>query len=1457
MRGQTDTPPVSFFEALQLRAKDNGATIAALDAGSQDDSGAIGEGKIGARITYSELLAAAEHLARVLAPKILVQKTGDDNGVRVEPVIATLMQRGCPWYCVFWAAVRLQAPVAALSTDLPDKSAECQRNVEMLKTHQPAVLVLDKAAVATHSHIIKGYEPVQVMFDELWTHAHPPPLDAFVLQPQSADATLCFCYTGGTTKASRCVRTTHRMALHELEAYPQVASLGPQDRVMQQHSLYWAASAYGEVDIALAFGCCLVFCEAWDADSFAMTVCRHDITCAGIVPSLLAALEPEDMPSLQLAFTWGEELRTATAQIWAKKLRLIDLLISTECWLSLYAEWGHAKGDARPPFKVLPGVSVRLRQISGDGSADNASGDGLGGTGELLVAGPMVSPGYTDPVLNASVFEVDAEGRQWYCTRDCLKYQEDGLVFAGRADDLVKIGGVWVDIREVGARIAATPGVSDVCVSGRTAYVVLTGQLSKDTLPSIRKILPADFTLMLVPALRRNAGTGKVDRKWLVEISSPPSVPAREMKDAELCIRHLDCLVEAYKPLLFVLLCSSYRVWLTCSQTNAANVLTLFCDCFWSLVQDCCCRLFFLSYMTLSLWYVPPDWTQFLKHFPVGALGAATGLCSVLPCFWCAVLAGPGMGLAVWRQRFLSWPILCAVGYGPWAREASYWLQGYGAVGTAKWYLPQLPGILCGFWNSFLTGLRSRFSVWCGARCCSWCKEYSHAWKGHVDNQSKRPGQLPWYCDKCWVGYEAYKKTDAYKARFGSPPAAGSANQQQNVQNSSSGVAPATNGDANRQQNVDNGSSRHSTADGTNGTSPWFKVSPAGEWNPILFTSHAASPNKRARSPDSINESGEAPSRRQRSGSASRQEGSDDLRPPLAESNHIPSADSNIGDDMEVDNAILSSRPVKKNLLTRKKSNEWKVIERSASMTFEALSDPLTSLDSLRQTKITSALRREVNKRLPREALRRSTTLGELLDEISQIPEELPTPEQGVGNMMSSRDDSEVRVWGCMWYSRCQWLLRRDRPLSVNILRSALACLIERHKALRAELRDPYRLFAVTQGALTAFDVWRQHGDRWCMTRARGCHSSRLGQLIQHCVSWGFLNAWPRVGAQPVTEDRRRLEEAVPLNIRPRVANLAEAEQKIWEDSGWKFSPPFQVVFLPYGSEGCDGEGVIVRLLVTHMLSDGYSIMPLLSDLTYYISCLEAQEGSLAIPPLPRLPCIFTVLESRLVDTLRGTARDGGITREPFRRSTRGGEKAQCVYADVPDEIVLAIRQAAALLAVPEDVAVLTVITVALAWFENRHIEPIAIIVPQRDGPSENDMVGLFADVRDLAVRTGGLNLAGVALQLQRSVQERQWRAPCLGDQSDLPMINFEWTDFDQTHGFVQHVNLIERIEFSRHYLKIVVEQPSQGAWRLCVAFEVPRYGPTERGRFFNLLSRAFQLLLERPLDPLWPTTST
>ncbi|CAE8741758.1 unnamed protein product, partial [Polarella glacialis] len=142
--------------------------------------------------------------------------------------------------------------------------------------------------------------------------------------------------------------------------------------------------------------------------------------------------------------------------------------------------------------------------------------------GELWVAGPMVCPGYTDAKLSEGAFEVDSNGVRWYCTRDCLeRLPGGGLTFAGRADDLVKVGGKWLDVGELEAKLAQEPGVAEVCVAGSEAFVALaSGELRPELLGHLRLSLPPEFELSLVPRLTRHAGTGKVDRRRLRQLAA-------------------------------------------------------------------------------------------------------------------------------------------------------------------------------------------------------------------------------------------------------------------------------------------------------------------------------------------------------------------------------------------------------------------------------------------------------------------------------------------------------------------------------------------------------------------------------------------------------------------------------------------------------------------------------------------------------------------------------------------------------------------------------------------------------------------------------------------------------------------------------------------------------------------------------------------------------------------------
>ena len=102
--------------------------------------------------------------------------------------------------------------------------------------------------------------------------------------------------------------------------------------------------------------------------------------------------------------------------------------------------------------------------------------------GEIIIAGPNVSPGYVEePDLTARAF-FEYSGQRAYKTGD-LGYFRDGLLFfEGRIDEQIKLSGYRIELGDVEANLRAMPTVRDAVVlpvikngaaQSLTAFVVL------------------------------------------------------------------------------------------------------------------------------------------------------------------------------------------------------------------------------------------------------------------------------------------------------------------------------------------------------------------------------------------------------------------------------------------------------------------------------------------------------------------------------------------------------------------------------------------------------------------------------------------------------------------------------------------------------------------------------------------------------------------------------------------------------------------------------------------------------------------------------------------------------------------------------------------------------------------------------------------------------------------------
>jgi D-alanine--poly(phosphoribitol) ligase subunit 1 len=176
-----------------------------------------------------------------------------------------------------------------------------------------------------------------------------------------------------------------------------------------------------------------------------------------------------------------------------------------------------------PVGRAMPGTDVFIVDESRRPLQPNESG-------EIIIAGPNVSPGYLGrPDLTAEVF-FQHRGQRAYRTGDQGRFRDSLLFFEGRIDEQIKLSGYRIELGDVEANLLSLPRVRDAVVvpiikngaaQSLAAFVVLSArdQASEfQTTQTLRKelgerlpayMLPRKFVFLDAFPLTAN---GKVDR---------------------------------------------------------------------------------------------------------------------------------------------------------------------------------------------------------------------------------------------------------------------------------------------------------------------------------------------------------------------------------------------------------------------------------------------------------------------------------------------------------------------------------------------------------------------------------------------------------------------------------------------------------------------------------------------------------------------------------------------------------------------------------------------------------------------------------------------------------------------------------------------------------------------------------------------------------------------------------
>ena len=261
---------------------------------------------------------------------------------------------------------------------------------------------------------------------------------------------------------------THRSAAAFVDAearlFLQDAPLGPGDRVMAGLSVAFDASCE-EIWLAWASGACLVPAPRSLVRSgmdLGPWLVANDVTVVSTVPTLVSLWPAEAMDKVRLLILGGEacppeigeRLATGDREVWNTYGPTEATVVSCGARLS---------GEG--PVRIgLPLDGWDLAVVDAAGARVE-----LGGAGELIIGGVGLAR-YLDTELDRERFApMPALG--WdraYRSGDLVRYDDEGLVFLGRADDQVKLGGRRIELGEIDSALLALPDVTGAAAAVRT-----------------------------------------------------------------------------------------------------------------------------------------------------------------------------------------------------------------------------------------------------------------------------------------------------------------------------------------------------------------------------------------------------------------------------------------------------------------------------------------------------------------------------------------------------------------------------------------------------------------------------------------------------------------------------------------------------------------------------------------------------------------------------------------------------------------------------------------------------------------------------------------------------------------------------------------------------------------------------------------------------------------------------
>jgi benzoate-CoA ligase family protein len=412
-------------------------------------------------VSYGELAVLSARMAAHLV----------ELGLQQEQRVLMVLDDSPAFYATFLGAMRIGAvPVPVNPMDRIDN------HVYYLEDSYAKVVVIDAALSASLDAILASRPGVRVVvvgadtadvgdrFEDVVASGPdelPPAADTH------RDDMAFWLYSSGSTGRPKGVVHSHQDIGVTVETYArQVLRIGASDRCYSTTKLYHAYGLGNSLSFPLSVGATSVLTRGRPTpDRIFETVERHRPTLLFSVPALYAAMlktervSSVDFTSVRVCVSAAEALPAAILTRWldATAVPILDGIGSTEM-LHIYCS--NTMEDLTPGSsgRPVPGYELRIVDQGGRPLPPGEPGD-------MLVRGESCASLYWHQRHKSRL----CMRGDWFYTGDRYLETEDGhFIYLGRADDMIKVGGLWVSPADVEACLVQHDAISEAAVIGVT-----------------------------------------------------------------------------------------------------------------------------------------------------------------------------------------------------------------------------------------------------------------------------------------------------------------------------------------------------------------------------------------------------------------------------------------------------------------------------------------------------------------------------------------------------------------------------------------------------------------------------------------------------------------------------------------------------------------------------------------------------------------------------------------------------------------------------------------------------------------------------------------------------------------------------------------------------------------------------------------------------------------------------